>query len=60
MIHQIDVPTLTDKLQFSPNLPACTPVSAGGTDLGCTYTGPNPGTAVVPATTLAVKPRSTT
>jgi hypothetical protein len=60
MIHEIDVPTLTDKLQFSPNLPSCTPVSDGGTDLGCTYTGSKPGTAVVPATAIAVKPRSTT
>ena len=57
MIHYISVPTLTDTQQISPNLPACTPVSAGGNDLGCTYTGSG---AIVPATTIAVKPRSTT
>jgi hypothetical protein len=57
MIHYISVPTLTDKQQISPNLPACTPVSAGGNDLGCTYTGSG---AIVPATAIAVKPRSTT
>jgi hypothetical protein len=57
MIHYISVPTLTDKQQISPNLPACTPVSAGGNDLGCMYTGSG---AIVPATAIAVKPRSTT
>ena len=57
MIHYISVPTLTDKQQISPNLPACTPVSAGGIDLGCTYTGSG---AIVPATAIAVKPRPTT
>jgi hypothetical protein len=57
MIHYISVPTLTDKQQISPNLPACTSVSAGGNDLGCTYTGSG---AIVPATAIAVKPRSTT
>jgi sugar lactone lactonase YvrE len=57
MIHYIDVPTLTDKQQISPNLPACTPVSAGGNDLGCTYSGSG---AIVPATAIAVKPRATT
>jgi len=57
MIHYISVPTLTDTQQISPNLSACTPVSAGGNDLGCTYTGSG---AIVPATTIAVKPRSTT
>ena len=60
MIHYISVPTLTDTQQITPNLPSCTPISAGGTDLGCAYTGPNPGTAIVPATAIAVKPRSTT
>jgi hypothetical protein len=59
MIHYIDVPTLTDKQQISPNLPACTPVSAGGNDLGCTFSGPSSQT-YVPATTIAVKPRSIT
>jgi hypothetical protein len=59
MIHYISVPTLTDTQQISPNLPACTPPPPIGTgnDLGCTYTGSG---AVVPATTIAVKPRSTT
>ena len=56
-IHYISVPTLTDTLQISPNLPACTPVTAGGIDLGCTYTGSG---AIVPATAIAVKPRPTT
>ena len=42
MIHKIPTcPTLTDIQQISPNLPACTPVSAGGNDLGCTFTGKN-------------------
>jgi len=66
MIHYISVPLVTsnpanaDTQQISPNLPACTPISAGGTDLGCAYSGPNPGTAIVPVTAIAVKPRSTT
>jgi hypothetical protein len=68
MIHFISVPLITnnplklniDTQQISPNLPACTPVSAGGTDAGCTYSGPNPGTAIVPATAIVIKPRSTT
>lgn len=65
MIHYISVPLVTsspataDTQQISPNLPSCTPVSAGGTDAGCTYSGPNPGTAIVPATAIAVKPRAT-
>jgi hypothetical protein len=67
MVHVISIPTaispstpLTDTQQISPSLPACTPVSVGGNDLGCTYTGPNPGAAIVPATAIAVRPRSTT
>jgi hypothetical protein len=66
MIHYISIPLVTtnpanaDTQQISPNLPACTPISSGGTDLGCAYSGPNPGTAIVPATAIAVKPRSTT
>jgi hypothetical protein len=56
MIHYIDVPTLTDTQQISPNLPSC----VSGSDAGCTYSGPDPGTAVVPATVIVVKPRSTT
>ncbi|MGA2888202.1 MAG: hypothetical protein ABSE51_09140 [Terracidiphilus sp.] len=64
MIHYISIPTTvspstppTDTQQISPNLPACTPVSAGGNDLGCTFTGKG---TIVPATAIAVKPRSTT
>ncbi|MGD0682684.1 MAG: hypothetical protein ABR990_11615 [Terracidiphilus sp.] len=67
MIHYISIPTTVspatppaDTQQISPNLPACTPITFGGTDLGCVYSGPNPGTAIVPATAIAVKPRSTT
>jgi hypothetical protein len=56
-VHYIDVKTLTDKQQISPNLPACTPVADGGTDPGCTYTGTG---SIVPATVIAVKPRSVT
>ncbi|MGA2350385.1 MAG: hypothetical protein ABSF70_08140 [Terracidiphilus sp.] len=62
-IHYITLSPLAppvDSQQISPNLPACTPVSAGGLDAGCAYSGPNPGTAIVPATAIAVKPRSTT
>jgi hypothetical protein len=66
-IHFISIPANvslssppTDTQQFSPNLPACTPVSAGGNDAGCLYpTAPGP-TTVVPATAIAVKPRSIT
>ncbi len=47
----------TDTQQISPNLPACTPLSAGGLDAGCTYTG-TPST--VPATVITVVPRATT
>ena len=63
MIHYISVPMVTtnpanaDTQQISPNLPACTPVSSGGTDLGCTYTGSD---AIVPATAIVVRPRTTT
>jgi hypothetical protein len=57
LIHYISVPTLTDTQQIAPNLPACTPVSAGGNDAGCTYTGSG---TIVPVTAIAVKPRSTT
>jgi hypothetical protein len=57
MIHFVSVPTLTDTQQIAPNLPACTPISDGGTDPGCTYTG---GASIVPATVIVVKPRPTT
>ncbi|MGA3082791.1 MAG: hypothetical protein ABSD44_15675, partial [Terracidiphilus sp.] len=61
MIHYISVPTLTDTQQISPNLPACTPIAAGGNDVGCTFTQPSTSPAtIVPATAIAVKPRSTT
>jgi trimeric autotransporter adhesin len=62
-IHLISIPadpsttTPIDKQQISPNLPACTPVSAGGQDAGCTSTGSD---TVAPATAIAVAPRSTT
>jgi hypothetical protein len=66
-IHFISIPTNlglsappVDTQQFSPNLPACTPPSAGGVDAGCLYpTAPAPNT-FVPATTIEVKPRSIT
>jgi sugar lactone lactonase YvrE len=53
-VHYINTTSLTDTQQISPNLPACTP----GSDPGCTLAAPsnNP----VPATAIAVKPRSTT
>jgi hypothetical protein len=64
MIHYISIPNNpsaatppTDSHQISPNLPACTPVSAGGNDAGCTYTGSG---TIVPATRIVVVPRSTT
>jgi hypothetical protein len=67
MIHYISIPSVVspatppvDTQQISPNLPSCTPVSEGGNDLGCMYSGPNPGIANVPATGIGVKPRPTT
>jgi trimeric autotransporter adhesin len=64
MIHYISIPqtvtaatTPTDTQQIAPNLPACVPVSAGGNDIGCTFSGTG---TVVPVTAIAVKPRSTT
>jgi len=53
-IHYIDVKTLTDKQQISPNLPPCAP----GSDPDCTITTPT--TTPVPATAFAIKPRATT
>ncbi len=66
-IHFISIPTNvsttsppTDTQQYSPNLPACTPVSAGGVDAGCLYpTAPGPNT-FVPTTVITVKPREVT
>ena len=64
LVHYITIPSTvtpaappTDTQQIAPNLPACIPVSAGGNDLGCTYSGTD---TVVPVTAIAVKPRSTT
>jgi len=54
LIHYINTSTLTDTQQINPNLPACAP----GTDPDCTITAPT--TSSVPATAIAVKPRSTT
>jgi hypothetical protein len=59
MIHYISVPLVTsdpthaDTQQISPNLPACTP----GKDADCNFTGNG---TTVPATAIAVKPRSVT
>jgi hypothetical protein len=64
LVHYIHIPPTvsgatppTDTQQIAPNLPSCVPVSAGGNDLGCTYSGTG---SVVPVTAIAVKPRSTT
>jgi hypothetical protein len=54
LIHYIDTTTLTDTQQINPNLPACTP----GSDPDCLNT--TSGSGSVPATAIAVKPRSTT
>ena len=54
LVHYINTLTLTDTQQISPSLPPCTP----GTDLGCQLAAPVTGS--VPATAIAVKPRSTT
>ena len=63
-IHIINIPKgvstanpPTDTQQISPNLPACTPVSAGGVDADCTFTGTS---NTVPATVISVVPRATT
>jgi hypothetical protein len=64
LVHYISIPQNasaatppTDTQQIAPNLPACVPVSAGGNDIGCTYSGTG---TVVPVTVITVKPRSTT
>ncbi len=54
LIHFINTTTLQDTQQINPNLPACTP----GSDPDCLITTPT--TNSVPATAIAVKPRSTT
>jgi hypothetical protein len=62
-VHFVSIPANpattapTDTQQVSPNLPACTPVSSGGQDAGCTFTGPG---TVAPVTAITVLPRSTT
>jgi hypothetical protein len=64
LVHYISVPLVktnpakADTQQIAPNLPACTPLSAGGIDPGCTLTTPT--TNPVPATVITVTPRSTT
>lgn len=64
LIHFISIPTtatgtFSDVRQINNALPACTPVSAGGIDNGCTLTTA-PVSGTVPATVIAVKPRTTT
>ena len=55
-VHYINTSTLQDTQQITPNLPACTPVSAGGTDAGCALTTTTQ--TVVPASVITVKPRA--
>jgi trimeric autotransporter adhesin len=55
LVHYINTGTLTDTQQINPNLPPCTP----GSDPGCLLTTA-PASGSVPATAIAVKPRSTT
>ncbi len=64
LIHYITIPPSispsappTDSKQIAPNLPACTPLSGGGKDPGCIYSGSG---SIVPATAIAVRPRPTT
>jgi trimeric autotransporter adhesin len=59
-VHYISIPNIIsgssqpiDKQQITPNLPACNP----STDTGCLFNGTG---TVVPATAIAVKPRSIT
>ena len=66
-IHFISIPTSvsiatppTDSQQYSPALPACTPISAGGNDAGCLYPVAPGANTVVPVTVITVKPRSIT
>jgi hypothetical protein len=66
-IHFISIPTNvsttsppTDSQQYSPALPACTPLSAGGNDAGCLFPVAPGANTVVPATVITVKPRSVT
>lgn len=62
-IHYISIPatptgTPTDSQQFSPKLPACVPLSAS--DPYCINPVTTPSNNIVPATAIAVKPRTTT
>jgi trimeric autotransporter adhesin len=68
-IHYISIPTNVSTSSppveipqnaITPGLPACTPVSAGGNDLGCLYPTAPSATTVVPSTVVTVKPRSVT
>jgi hypothetical protein len=54
LIHFVNTTTFQDTQQINPNLPACAP----GSDPDCLITVPT--TKSVPATAIAVKPRSTT
>jgi trimeric autotransporter adhesin len=54
LVHYIDTTTLKDTQQIDLKLPPCAP----GSDPGCVNTTPN--APSVPATAIAVKPRSTT
>ncbi len=54
LIHFVNTTTFQDTQQINPNLPACAP----GSDPDCLITTPT--TNSVPATAIAVKPRSTT
>jgi hypothetical protein len=54
LIHFVNTTTLQDTQQINPQLPACAP----GSDPDCVITTPVTGS--VPATAIAVKPRSTT
>ncbi len=64
LIHYISIPLVStnpakaDTQQIAPALPACTPISAGGLDPGCTLAAPT--SSPVPATVITVIPRSTT
>jgi hypothetical protein len=63
-IHYITIPVTptglpVDSQQFSPNLPACVPQYTES-DPYCTNPITTPKGTIVPATVIAVKPRSTT
>ncbi len=63
-VHYISIPTNpsvanppTDTQQISPNLPACTPVSAGGNDVGCTFSGTGTTFRLRPSPSCLARPR---